>query len=152
MRADIRDESFRGGGMTGVRIGYRLRNDLYCVEWGVKLYSNQPTNPNRVMFGGGGGGGQMPTVAECDNVSRLYVYAGAVDAAVSFFLMPTGHLAVGRHGCSLIIDAAEKGRSLLFVSTSTRRHFAPLNPHFYQYRARVKTQNTAATEIRPQLE
>jgi len=22
----------------------RLRNDLYCVEWGVKLYSNQPTN------------------------------------------------------------------------------------------------------------
>ena len=23
----------------------RLRNDLYCVEWGVKLYSNQPTNP-----------------------------------------------------------------------------------------------------------
>jgi len=20
----------------------RLRNDLYCVEWGVKLYSNQP--------------------------------------------------------------------------------------------------------------
>jgi len=23
----------------------RLRNDLYCVEWGVQLYSNQPTNP-----------------------------------------------------------------------------------------------------------
>ena len=22
-----------------------LRNDLYCVEWGVKLYSNQPTMP-----------------------------------------------------------------------------------------------------------
>jgi len=22
----------------------RLRNDLYCVEWGVKLYSNQPTS------------------------------------------------------------------------------------------------------------
>ena len=22
----------------------RLRNDLYCVKWGVKLYSNQPTN------------------------------------------------------------------------------------------------------------
>jgi len=22
----------------------RLQNDLYCVEWGVKLYSNQPTN------------------------------------------------------------------------------------------------------------
>jgi len=22
----------------------RLRNDLYCVEWGIKLYSNQPTN------------------------------------------------------------------------------------------------------------
>ena len=21
-----------------------LRNDLYCVKWGVKLYSNQPTN------------------------------------------------------------------------------------------------------------
>jgi len=21
----------------------RLRNDLYCVEWGIKLYSNQPT-------------------------------------------------------------------------------------------------------------
>ena len=21
----------------------KLRNDLYCVEWGVKLYSNQPT-------------------------------------------------------------------------------------------------------------
>jgi len=21
---------------------YRLRHDLYCVEWGVKLYSNQP--------------------------------------------------------------------------------------------------------------
>ena len=20
----------------------RLRNDLYCVKWGVKLYSNQP--------------------------------------------------------------------------------------------------------------
>jgi len=23
----------------------RLRNDLCCVEWSVKLYSNQPTNP-----------------------------------------------------------------------------------------------------------
>ena len=22
----------------------RLRNDLYCVEWGVKLYSNQPAS------------------------------------------------------------------------------------------------------------
>ena len=22
---------------------HRLRNNLYCVEWGVKLYSNQPT-------------------------------------------------------------------------------------------------------------
>ena len=22
----------------------RLQNDLYCVEWGVKLYSNQPSN------------------------------------------------------------------------------------------------------------
>ena len=22
-----------------------LYSDLYCVEWGVKLYSNQPTNP-----------------------------------------------------------------------------------------------------------
>ena len=29
----------------------RLRNDLYCVEWGVKLYSNQTK--------GGGGGGSM---------------------------------------------------------------------------------------------
>ena len=24
----------------------RLRNDLYCVEWGVKLYSNQPNPQN----------------------------------------------------------------------------------------------------------
>jgi len=24
---------------------HRLRNDLYCVEWGVKLYSNQPILP-----------------------------------------------------------------------------------------------------------
>jgi len=23
----------------------RLRNDIYCVEWGVKLYSNQPNLP-----------------------------------------------------------------------------------------------------------
>ena len=23
----------------------RLRNELYSVEWGVKLYSNQPTHP-----------------------------------------------------------------------------------------------------------
>ena len=23
----------------------RLRNDLYCVEWGVKLYSNQLLQP-----------------------------------------------------------------------------------------------------------
>jgi len=23
----------------------RLRNDLYCVEWGVKLYSNQTKVP-----------------------------------------------------------------------------------------------------------
>jgi len=29
----------------------RLRNDLYCVEWGVKLYSNETK--------GGGGGGSM---------------------------------------------------------------------------------------------
>jgi len=25
-----------------VRISRRLRNDLYCVEWGVKLYSLTP--------------------------------------------------------------------------------------------------------------
>jgi len=31
--------------MCGVKLKDRLslRNDLYCVEWGVKLYSNQPT-------------------------------------------------------------------------------------------------------------
>jgi len=28
----------------------RLRNNLYCVEWGVKLYSNQPTNLQRYAF------------------------------------------------------------------------------------------------------
>jgi len=27
----------------------RLRNDLYCVGWGVKLYSNQ-TKPNLAQF------------------------------------------------------------------------------------------------------
>jgi len=27
----------------------RLRNDLYCVEWGVKLYSNQPTVLNSLF-------------------------------------------------------------------------------------------------------
>jgi len=26
----------------------RLRNELYCVEWGVKLYSNQPTSNNNL--------------------------------------------------------------------------------------------------------
>ena len=31
----------------------RLRNDLYCVEWGVKLYSNQPTAS--LSFGDGAG-------------------------------------------------------------------------------------------------
>ena len=28
----------------------RLRNDLYCVEWGVKLYSNQPFNVHCIFF------------------------------------------------------------------------------------------------------
>jgi len=28
----------------------RLRNDLYCVEWGVKLYSNQPTMSVKVKW------------------------------------------------------------------------------------------------------
>ena len=29
-------------GLTLLLLGIgRLRNDLYCVEWGVKLYSNQ---------------------------------------------------------------------------------------------------------------
>ena len=27
--------------MSEISATYRLRNDLYCVEWGVKLYSNQ---------------------------------------------------------------------------------------------------------------
>jgi len=27
---------------------YRLRNDLYCVEWGVKLYSNQLSKITRI--------------------------------------------------------------------------------------------------------
>jgi len=27
----------------------RLRNDLYCVEWGVKLYSNQLLQPSRKL-------------------------------------------------------------------------------------------------------
>ena len=27
----------------------RLRNDLYCVEWGVKLYSNQHVDPPRIL-------------------------------------------------------------------------------------------------------
>ena len=30
----------------GLGWSHRLRNDLYCVEWGVKLYSNQ-TKPNQ---------------------------------------------------------------------------------------------------------
>ena len=30
----------------------RLRNDLYCVEWGVKLYSNQPTNQSSAVATG----------------------------------------------------------------------------------------------------
>jgi len=29
----------------------RLRNDLYCVEWSVKLYSNQPTLVNLQLNG-----------------------------------------------------------------------------------------------------
>ena len=28
----------------------RLRNDLYCVEWGVKLYSNQPTEVTTILY------------------------------------------------------------------------------------------------------
>jgi len=40
----------------------RLRNDLYCVEWGIKLYANQPLTVNQKRFmawlpwtiGGGG--------------------------------------------------------------------------------------------------
>jgi len=28
----------------------RLRNDLYCVELGVKLYSNQPTSADNIAF------------------------------------------------------------------------------------------------------
>jgi len=29
----------------------RLRNDLYCVEWGVKLYSNQsPLHSGMIYF------------------------------------------------------------------------------------------------------
>ena len=29
------------GRLPGPGNNYRLRNDLYCVGWGVKLYSNQ---------------------------------------------------------------------------------------------------------------
>ena len=29
----------------------RLRNDLYCVEWGVKLYSNQRSVPHSYASG-----------------------------------------------------------------------------------------------------
>jgi len=28
----------------------RLQNDLYCVEWGVKLYSNQPTMSVKIKW------------------------------------------------------------------------------------------------------
>ena len=28
--------------VIGCKDRFRIRNDLYCVEWGVKLYSNQP--------------------------------------------------------------------------------------------------------------
>ena len=28
--------------VIGCEDRFRIRNDLYCVEWGVKLYSNQP--------------------------------------------------------------------------------------------------------------
>ena len=45
----------------------RLRNDLYCVEWGVKLYSNQPSLRTINIAGsgapktaGGGYGGARP--------------------------------------------------------------------------------------------
>jgi len=41
-------------------IGFRLRNDLYCVEWGVKLYSLTPgdrlfalSNRCQVIISGG---------------------------------------------------------------------------------------------------
>jgi len=30
-----------GAGSHMETVGHRLRNDLYCVGWGVKLYSNQ---------------------------------------------------------------------------------------------------------------
>jgi len=37
----------------------RLRSDLYCVEWGVKLYSNQPTTD----------GSRGSRVKKCDPLS-----------------------------------------------------------------------------------
>ena len=43
--------------------GSRLRNDLYCVEWDVKLYYTIPylLVQRRAEFKGGPGGGRPPT-------------------------------------------------------------------------------------------
>ena len=43
----------------------RLRNDQYCVEWGVKLYSNQPTNIGDLQGHGWCSGGRPN---ECEDV------------------------------------------------------------------------------------
>ena len=38
----------KNGGLCCVHCIGRLRNDLYCVEWGVKLYSNQPLHQRHI--------------------------------------------------------------------------------------------------------
>ena len=44
----------------------RLRSDLYCVEWGVKLYSNQPTVPSiGICRGPQPGRGQQISTDSC---------------------------------------------------------------------------------------
>ena len=43
----------------------RLRNDLYCVEWGVKLYFNQPTSS--------GAGGRLRSIAGMRRQQYIYI-------------------------------------------------------------------------------
>jgi len=100
----------------------RLRNDLYCVEWGVKLYSNQPTKLATVYL----------LVTRC---WRKFLHKTRSALADKYCI---ALLQIRR--CRLVDgDPAEYGRSIIELQQSDVDDYWQHHPDFADLRRRTST-------------
>jgi len=91
-----------------------LQNDLYCVEWGVKLYSNQPTS----RLCGAGGGANVRSVSRQGRHWRTSACDRATTAPPQPPPPPPPRVATEINGNNTPILAAAAASEFLSVATA----------------------------------